>query len=149
MSSVYRIYTDGLCIPNPGFGTWAFIVTLNNESVHSDYGCDSMTTNNRMEYMAGIKAMQFMETNLDLAYIKSDSKLLVDTYNLWIDEWYKTGKILKKKNQDLLEDLFKLKQAVGKRVKFNWVPGHSGIYWNERVDELTNTAYKDASKNLI
>lgn len=136
-----EIYTDGSCDPNPGFGGWAFVVILNEKVVMKKTGYEPNTTNNRMEYIAAIEAISTCSSTFfeyqDVT-IYSDSQLLVNTYNKWVDKWMKSKKKLEtKKNLDLVKLLFEHKQKHPK-IKVQWVRGHNGNKWNEFVDELAN-----------
>jgi len=125
------IYTDGACEPNPGNGGWGFVI-LNNPKNITVYGGEINTTNNRMELMALIMALEYFDTPQQIIFF-SDSKYVVKGFNTWMHNWEKAGK--QKKNMDLWEELLLLK-SFHKKVTGNWVRGHSGNTYNELADEL-------------
>lgn len=136
------IYTDGACSGNPGPGGWAAILTYkDNEKVIS--GGEKLTTNNRMELMAVIKALETIKKNCEIE-IFTDSKYVKDGITVWIHNWKKNGwKNSKKesvKNSDLWQELDLLVQNHD--IKWQWVKGHSGDKMNNLVDELAVAACK-------
>lgn len=143
MNDLYEIYTDGGCFPNPGRGSWAFVVVKNGLMIEEKTGTDENTTNNRMEYLAVINALKMAKLMGVPAVVRSDSELLVNTYNLWMDNWARLGwkrpgKIKEIKNLDLVQELFALKRTMQNGVVVKWVRGHNGNQWNEHCDELCN-----------
>jgi len=130
----YEIYTDGCCIPNPGNGSYGYIKVFNNVLLSESVKLESNTTNNRMEYRAVIDAMKSCSVD-DEVTIYSDSQLLVNTYNKWMEDWDLKGKLEKKKNNDLVKELIVLKRKY-KNINLNWIKGHSGHQWNEYIDSL-------------
>lgn len=140
------IYTDGACFPNPGNGSWAFVVLNDNEEiVFKKNSVELNTTNNRMECKAIIEAMKWVVNSnlehLDIT-IYSDSQLIVNTYNIWMHRWSEKGWKRKKseiKNLDLVKELYNLKQIVN--VELTWVKGHSGILGNEIADYLCSKSF--------
>lgn len=140
---MFEIYTDGSCDPNPGVGSYGYVVLKNEIYLREFIRRESdLTTNNRMELKAIIEALRFLQWD-DKAIIYSDSLLSVRTYNDWMSKWFKNEKRLaKKKNLDLVRELFELKK-VRPYVIINWVKGHSDNYWNNYVDELVNNESKN------
>ena len=143
-----EIFTDGACSGNPGKGGYGAILKYNNniKEISQGYKC---TTNNRMELLAAITALEILKEpcNVDLY---SDSKYLVDSVNLgWIEKWKSNG--WKRKGNDPAKNidlLIRLTEQLKKHnVKFIWVKGHDGHPENERCDTLAVSAYK--SENLI
>lgn len=118
------VWTDGACFPNPGFGSWAF-TDLNGVE---DKGTEMSTTNNRMEMLAVLRALERFKEEKDLLII-SDSQYVVFTL---------TKNWKKKKNVDLWTPLVKLFKETNARIE--WVRGHSGDPGNERADELCLSA---------
>ena len=119
------IYTDGSCLGNPGFGGWAAI--MNNGGVETVLaGTERDTTNNRMEVLAAIKALEALDTHEEVTIV-SDSRYLVNTMS---KGWKR------KANQDLWADLDIL--AKGRVIHWEWVQGHNGDVNNERVDKIAN-----------
>ena len=134
-------YTDGGCRGNPGPGAWAFLlVDLASGGALERAGGDPHTTNNRMEYLAAIRAMESLKVRSEVE-IRTDSKLLVNTATTWMKGWKKKGWKKKGgpiKNLDLVQRLDVLMQEHA--VCWTWVRGHAGVPGNERVDELANLA---------
>ena len=125
------IYTDGSCLGNPGFGGWAAIINDDGEETVLA-GTESSTTNNRMELMAAIKALESLVSSKP-AVVLSDSRYLVNTM---------TKGWKRKANQDLWQALDSLVSQGN--VRWQWVQGHSGDVNNERVDKLANDIAKQA-----
>lgn len=125
-----EIYTDGSCLKNPGPGAYAVLI-LHNDKEKVLKGREQNTTNNRMEMMAIIKALEFVNENKITQEINlySDSRLIVQTLNLG---WKR------KANLDLWQMLDKELQSV-KDIKFNWVKGHADNKYNNKVDEIAQT----------
>lgn len=141
------IYTDGSSLGNPGPGGYAFIVIRNNGKLPFAEGY-RYTTNNRMEILAAIRALQ--DTNKDEEVIlHSDSKLLVDAINLkWIDSWSRNNWKKSNKKPVLNPDLWKelLNELKNRNVTFKWVEGHAGIPENEECDLLCKEAAENPKK---
>lgn len=134
---VVEIYTDGAAKGNPGNGGYGVVMRFNNVEKEISEGF-RLTTNNRMELLAVIVALESMKTNQHPIHIYSDSKYVIDSITKgWIYNWKKTS-FKGKKNQDLwlrymgIADKFQL--------QFHWVKGHSGHKYNERCDLLAVTA---------
>ena len=139
----YKIYTDGACSGNPGPGGWAAIILANNEVKDMFSGSEKNTTNNQMELMAPIKAIQKFKKKSEIS-IFTDSTYVRDGITTWIKKWEKNGwKTASKKpvkNKDLWK---KLKNLSSKHsVKWIWVKGHSQDKYNNLVDELAQGAIK-------
>lgn len=117
------IYTDGSCKPNPGPGGWAFVV---NPSRYSQGGNDKVSTNNRMELMAVIKALEYAKSiNETQVTIHTDSQLtMMCAQKLW------------KRNLNL--DLWAIYDSIGIVPVFVKVKAHSGDVFNTLVDSLAN-----------
>tara|TARA_A100001015_G_scaffold302760_1_gene391380 strand:- start:795 stop:1244 length:450 start_codon:yes stop_codon:yes gene_type:complete len=131
-----QIYTDGACLGNPGPGGWAAIIIENGqERVFS--GNDNMTTNNRMELLAIIKALESINENLELI-IYTDSKYVINGITSWIKNWeansWKNSTKQPVKNVDLWKKLDM--NAKKHNIEWIWVKGHSGNFFNEKVDEI-------------
>tara|TARA_B100000959_G_scaffold95257_1_gene101031 strand:+ start:950 stop:1411 length:462 start_codon:yes stop_codon:yes gene_type:complete len=139
----YKIYTDGACSGNPGPGGWAAIILANNEVKDMFSGSEKNTTNNQMELMAPIKAIQKFKKKSEIS-IFTDSTYVRDGITTWIKKWEKNGwKTASKKpvkNKDLWK---KLKNLSSKHsVRWIWVKGHSQDKYNNLVDELAQGAIK-------
>ena len=126
------IYTDGSCLGNPGRGGWAAVFADKEIS-----GGEKNTTNNRMELTAVIQALKATEPKSKIELF-TDSNYVKDGITSWIKNWKKNGwKTSNKKpvlNKDLWQQLDKLVEK--RKVKFNWIKGHSGNELNERCDIL-------------
>ncbi|GGD18194.1 ribonuclease HI [Pyruvatibacter mobilis] len=130
------VYTDGACSGNPGPGGWgAVLISGGNEKEIS--GGEPGTTNNRMELMAAIMALEAMKRPVEV-HLHTDSTYVRDGITKWIHGWKKNGwKTAAKKpvkNADLWQ---RLEEAAGRhKVEWHWVKGHAGHPQNERADEL-------------
>ena len=139
----YKIYTDGACSGNPGPGGWAAIIIVNNEIKDTFSGSEKNTTNNQMELMAPIKAIQKFKKKSEIS-IFTDSTYVRDGITNWIKQWEKNGwKTVSKKpvkNKDLWK---KLKSLSSKHsIKWIWIKGDSQDKYNNLVDELAQGAIK-------
>ncbi len=132
-----RVWTDGSCYPNPGPGGWAW--ALDRETFAS--GPARVTTNNRMEMMAAIRAIQANEGPLE---VFSDSQYVCNCFvQGWHVKWAASGwrhKGEDRKNRDLWEPFVNL--VLSRDIKFTWVKGHAGNDMNEFVDELCGATRK-------
>ena len=132
------IYTDGACSGNPGSGGWAAIIfNKTNGQKSKKIGGEIETTNNRMELIAIIRALESIPKESSLQ-IFTDSKYVINGIESWIVKW-KTNNWIgsnKKnvKNKDLWTRLDVLTNQF--QIKWNWVKGHSGNKYNEEVDRL-------------
>ncbi len=130
------IFTDGACRGNPGPGGWGAILRYRG-SEREINGGEAETTNNRMEMMAAIRALEAL-SRPSRVVLHTDSTYLCDGITKWIHGWKKRGwKTAGKKpvkNQDLWQ---RLESAiVAHDVEWRWVKGHAGHLENERADEL-------------
>ena len=130
------IYTDGACSGNPGKGGWGVVILDNNKEILLNGG-DQLTTNNKMELTATIKALEYFETKKDLT-IYTDSKYVKDGIESWIINWKKNGwKTSTKKIVKNKELWMQLDNLIDKHsVTWKWVKGHAGFEFNEKADEL-------------
>jgi ribonuclease HI len=137
---VIEIYTDGACRGNPGPGGWAALLH-NGEHEKEISGAESLTTNNRMELTAVIRALESLRKPVQ-ARVNTDSEYVRRGITEWLTAWkargWRTADRKPVKNQDLWEQL----EAVSARhrIEWRWVPGHAGVPGNERVDRLANAA---------
>mgnify|MGYP001037596297 CR=1 FL=1 len=143
MKKEVEIFTDGACSGNPGKGGYGAILRYNGRVKELSQGFIK-TTNNRMELLSAITALEALKEPCRVV-LTSDSKYLVDSVNLgWIDKWRKNDwyrtKSEKAKNIDLLNRL--VAQTERHDVTFVWVKGHAGHPENERCDELATGAIK-------
>ncbi len=139
-SDVVEIFTDGACSGNPGPGGWAAILRFRGEQKELTGG-ERETTNNRMEMMAAIAALEALKRPSQVE-ITTDSTYVKDGITRWIHGWKKNGwKTSAKKpvkNQDLWQ---RLDQALAPhQVEWHWVRGHEGHPENERADALARQA---------
>jgi ribonuclease HI len=134
------IYTDGACRGNPGKGGWGAILVYGGREKELSGG-EAMTTNNRMELMAAICAMEALKEPCEIT-LTSDSKYLTDAINKgWLEAWKKNGWRKADKSPVLNIELWQKIDALlaMHSVKFVWVHGHRGHEYNERCDVLATT----------
>ena len=132
-----EIFTDGSAKGNPGPGGYGVIMRLNQHYKELSEGF-RLTTNNRMELLAVIVALQAVKSDKYPITITTDSKYVADAINKgWLWNWEKTG-FKKKKNVDLWKHLIPLYRKY--RPTFKWIKGHAGHTENERCDELAVSA---------
>lgn len=132
------IYTDGACSGNPGPGGWGALL-IYGKTEKEMFGGEKDTTNNRMEMMAAIKALESLKPHYNGEIeLWTDSKYLKDGITTWIHGWKKRGWKKANKKPVLNVDLWKRLDAVveGKLINWLWVKGHAGHPGNERADEL-------------
>lgn len=128
-----QVYTDGSAKGNPGPGGYGVILRFNGKEKELSQGF-RLTTNNRMELLAVITALESMKTNKYQIDLFSDSKYVVDAITKgWVFSWEKKN-FKGKKNVDLWKRYLKLHPKF--KIKYHWVRGHSGHPENERCDEL-------------
>lgn len=132
------IYTDGAARGNPGKGGYGAILMWKGESKEISAGFVH-TTNNRMELLSVIAALESLNrTGLDIE-IYSDSKYVVQAVNEgWLDNWMKNDFKGGKKNKDLWQRFYQLSKMH--QLKFIWVKGHASNPYNQRCDELATAA---------
>ena len=134
------IFTDGACSGNPGPGGWGAILRYNGVEKELSGGA-AETTNNRMEMMAAIAALEALKRPARVR-LHTDSTYLKDGITKWIHAWkargWKTASKKPVKNQDLWQ---RLEAAIEPHeVTWFWVKGHAGHPENERADELARTS---------
>ncbi|MEM6811510.1 MAG: ribonuclease HI [Pseudomonadota bacterium] len=134
------IYTDGACSGNPGPGGWGAILQWNGHEKELSGG-EVETTNNRMEMMAVIKALEALNKPSNVQ-LYTDSKYVQQGVNEWLEGWkarnWKSASKKPVKNQDLWQQIDSL--ISQHNVEFIWVKGHAGHEMNERVDKLAVSA---------
>ena len=134
------IYTDGSCLNNPGNGGWAAIINI-NEQIKKISGSVKNTTNNQMELLAPIKALQEIDEKQPIE-IYTDSQYvrlgITDWVHKWIKNNWKTSKKEPVKNKELWIQLYELTNSYD--IKWIWVKAHSGNILNEEVDLLAKQA---------
>ena len=135
-----KIYTDGSCLGNPGDGGWAAIIIENEKKIHIK-GSKKDTTNNQMELLAPIKALQKIPQGSKVQ-IFTDSKYVKSGITEWILNWKKNGWITANKqpvkNKDLWTELDNM--TIAHEIKWIWVKGHSSDKLNNEVDLIAREA---------
>jgi len=140
-----EIYTDGASSGNPGPGGYGVILRSGKHYKELSEGFRK-TTNNRMELLAVIKALEALKSPGQTVVIYSDSKYVIDAIDKkWVYGWLQKG-FKDKKNKDLW--LRYLDVAKSHNIKFIWVRGHAGHKENERCDELAVAAYKQPNLGI-
>lgn len=142
--AVIEIYTDGAASGNPGPGGYGIVMKYKTQRKELAQGY-RLTTNNRMELLAVIVALESIKKEKADVVVFSDSKYVVDSINLgWVFGWVKKG-FKDKANPDLWKRFLNIHSQH--RIKFIWVKGHASNIENNRCDELAVAASK--SKNLL
>ena len=143
-------YTDGACSGNPGPGGWgALLIAKDGDTILKERelcGGEADTTNNRMELLAAISALETLERDSKLTVV-TDSSYVKDGLTKWIHGWKRNGWRTSAKKPVKNEDLWKRLDVAAARhdVTWEWVKGHAGHPENERADELARqgmTPYK-------
>ena len=136
------VFTDGACSGNPGPGGWGAILTF--KGVEKELkGGEAHTTNNRMELMAAISALEAMKRPC-LVELHTDSQYVKNGITSWIHNWKRNGWRTADKKPVKNEDLWRrLDEALAIHdVDWRWVKGHAGHDMNERADALARAALK-------
>ena len=142
-----KIYTDGACVGNPGPGGWAAIILVENEKKEL-FGGEKLTTNNRMELTAAIKALEYCDAqegkqpSLKQIRIYTDSAYVKEGITVWINNWEKNNwKTTDKKNVKNVDLWKKLKELVkSNQIDWHWIKGHSDDPMNDLADKLAKEA---------
>lgn len=139
MNSVH-IYTDGACKGNPGPGGWG-VLMLSGSAEKELFGGELGTTNNRMELMAVIQALQALKRPCAVT-LHVDSQYVLKGITEWLPGWkrkgWRTASGQPVKNVELWQQLEKLVAEGGHTIDWRWVRGHNGDAGNERADVLAN-----------
>ena len=140
-----EIYTDGACSGNPGPGGWGAVLQYGNRTKELWGGEAEPTTNNRMELMAAIRALEGL-TRRSTVRLHTDSSYLRNGVTSWLAGWKRNGWKTASKQPVKNEDLWRrLDSAAGKHdVQWLWVKGHAGNPGNERADVLANRGMAEA-----
>ncbi len=139
MSAEITIYTDGAARGNPGPGGYGVVLMSGKHRKELSEGF-RLTTNNRMELLAVIKALEALKKPGSKVTIYTDSKYVADAVNKgWVFQWERNG-FKKKKNPDLWKRFLEIYRKHD--VRLVWVKGHNNITENERCDELAVEASK-------
>lgn len=140
MTTRVEIFTDGACRGNPGPGGWGALMRYGDKE-KTLKGCEAETTNNRMELLAAISALEELKRPCKVN-LTTDSKYVMQGITDWITNWkkrnWKTASKQPVKNVDLWQRLDAATQ--GHDIDWHWVKGHNGHPENERADELANEA---------
>lgn len=145
------VYTDGGCdLKKDGIGAWAYVIQFPDGRVEEQSGVMIETTNNRMELMAVIKALESLEFGQPIKVV-TDSEYVAKGVTQWSRNWVRNGWMTREGkpvlNRDLWEHLLQLYQLHA--VTFETVKGHSGHPQNERCDALCTVAMIDAHKSVL
>lgn len=146
MTEIIEVFTDGACRGNPGPGGWgALLRHQGREKTLS--GAESWTTNNRMELMAAIRALETLKRPCRV-HLTTDSQYLRQGITCWLSNWkrrgWKTANRQPVKNIDLWQRLDQV--AAQHRIEWFWVRGHMGHPENERADALARGAITNGEK---
>lgn len=143
---IVEIFTDGACTGNPGPGGYGAVLKY-GEKVKEISGCEPHTTNNRMEMMAVIKALEQLKRPCKIRVV-TDSNYLVKGMTQWIHGWIRRNWINSQKrpvlNRELWEEILELSRKH--QITWQWVKGHDGHPENERCDQLARAAIKNLKK---
>jgi ribonuclease HI len=144
MKQKVTAYTDGACKGNPGPGGWGVLLEYNG-SEKELFGGEPLTTNNRMELMAAIKALGALTRPCSVC-VYTDSVYVSKGISEWLPTWvrnnWKTASKAPVKNVDLWQELARMNSVH--EVEWKWVKGHSGVPGNERADRLANMGIESA-----
>ena len=144
---VVEIYSDGACRGNPGPGGWGAILRYNKREKEL-WGGEADTTNNRMELMAAIRALEALKRRSHVK-LYTDSIYVMKGITTWIHDWkrkgWRTADKKPVKNEDLWRRLDEL--AARHEIEWHWVKGHAGHPENERADALANKGIPASETN--
>ena len=145
MKETVEIFTDGACRGNPGKGGWGALLKYGNKE-KTLHGGESNTTNNRMELMAVIMALEAVNESYNIV-LTTDSKYVLQGATEWLSGWKQRGWKTAAKKPVLNIDLWhRLDKALEPRtIEWHWVKGHSGHSGNERADSLANLGIDELS----
>jgi len=137
----YEIYTDGACSGNPGPGGWGAIIFDEDKNQNNISGKEQNTTNNRMELLAPIMALEKIEPNSEVI-IYTDSTYVKNGITDWIKKWEVNGWISSNKKPVKNKDLWLKLDILCKKniISWKWVKGHSDNKYNNLADELATKA---------
>jgi ribonuclease HI len=133
-----EIYSDGACRGNPGPGGWGVLLRYNGREKEL-WGGEAATTNNRMELMAAIRALEALKRPSRVR-LYTDSLYVKHGISAWIRDWKRRGWRTADKKPVKNEDLWRRLDELAARhdIEWHWVRGHAGHPENERADELAN-----------
>ncbi|OGA94700.1 MAG: ribonuclease HI [Betaproteobacteria bacterium RIFCSPLOWO2_12_FULL_66_14] len=141
-----QVYADGACRGNPGPGGWGAVLSF-GEREKELFGGEPLTTNNRMELTAVIRALEALKRHCEVD-IYTDSQYVQKGISEWLAAWkrrgWRTADKKPVKNVDLWQRLEEL--AAGHSIRWHWVRGHAGHPGNERADALANRGADTVSR---
>jgi ribonuclease HI len=140
MDEAVDIFTDGACSGNPGPGGWAAILRVSRHE-REIFGGEERTTNNRMELMAVIRALEALKRPSAIR-LHTDSRYVMDGAAKWLKNWKANGWKTADKKPVKNEELWRALDAAMSqhKISWKWVAGHSGHPENERADALARAA---------
>ena len=146
VTKLVEVFTDGACRGNPGPGGWGAL--LRYEGTEKElYGGEANTTNNRMELMAAIMALESLNRECQVR-LTTDSEYVKNGITQWLPKWkargWRTASKTPVKNADLWQRLETA--AAQHKVQWHWVRGHSGHAENERADQLANRGIDELTR---
>jgi len=143
VAEVVELWTDGACSGNPGPGGWGAILIWNGHERELSGG-EADTTNNRMELMAAISGLEALKRPSEVD-MHIDSQYVRDGITKYIVNWKKNGWRTASKEPVKNQDLWLRLDAARSRhtVRWHWVKGHSGDFYNDRADELVREAREE------
>lgn len=141
-------FTDGACRGNPGPGGWGAILRYGDHE-REIYGAEVQTTNNRMELMAAIAALENLKEPCEVE-LTTDSQYVRQGVMTWMANWKKNGWRTSDKKPVKNQDLWQRLDAVSAhhKMQWHWVKGHSGHAENERCDQLANRAIDEMTASM-
>ncbi|MFN7107326.1 MAG: ribonuclease HI [Brevundimonas sp.] len=141
------IHTDGACKGNPGPGGWGALLQTGGGHEKELWGGEANTTNNRMELMAAIMALEALKRPCKVE-LHTDSKYVMQGITEWMRGWKARGWLTADKKPVKNADLWQRLDAARLRhdVKWRWVKGHAGHELNERADQLANRGVADLKR---
>lgn len=142
-----QIFTDGACRNNPGPGGWGALLRFGDVEQEL-WGGEAATTNNRMELLAAIKALEALEQPSEVA-LTTDSEYVRQGITVWLADWkvrdWRTAQRKPVKNRDLWQ---RLDELTGRhQIEWRWVRGHSGHADNERADALARRGMSETEQS--
>jgi ribonuclease HI len=144
---VLQIYTDGSFWESCGGWAAVFVAKKDNHQVVKFIGgWEDYTTNNRMEILPMIKLLETLQksrVSFTSINVYSDSQYTINTINGWLDKWIRKNDTSNKKNMDLWLRFYQLRQECKYQVRYHWVKGHNGNYFNEMADKLAGEARRN------
>jgi len=138
------IFTDGSSLGNPGAGGFGVVIVSSSKKVIELGGREKKTTNNRMELMAVISALEYcVNKETTPISIYSDSRYVINGVTKWLSAWQKNGWQTKNKtdvlNKDLWQKILMVISKIKNQIEWQYVPGHVGVPGNERTDEIAQS----------